>query len=264
MKHLKLFENFKELYKENYSKIKELCGEYGIKDYIINNDLTIDVDGDVDLRNLNITEIPLNFNKVKGKFCIPNTKIKSLKGCPKYIGGHFELYFCQDLKNFEYGPTYVGGDIDAFSTGIESLKGLPDVINRNLDLSSSRLTSLKHSPKIINGQFDVSNNKLDSVEGIEETIFNGKYLDLRFNNISSFDFFPMLYNQRINLDDNPIESIWNLFKDPSKIELFNDYDPIRIIDGNRYIILDRLNGFLEDIRKQPVYEVKNYKIFNNQ
>jgi hypothetical protein len=248
---------------KDYSNIKELCLEYGIKDYTINKDLTIDVDGDVNLRNLNITEIPLNFNKVMGKFCIVNTKIKSLKGCPKYIGSDFELFFCKDLESFEHGPTYVGGNIDAFSTGIKSLKGLLDVIN-NLDLSSSRLTSLKNSPKIINGHFDVSSNKLDSFEGIENTIFNGVYLDLRFNNISSFDFFPIIDNKRVHLESNPIETIWDLFKDLSKIELFNDYDPIRIIDGNRYIILDRLNSFLEDVGKEPVSEVKGYETFNNQ
>jgi hypothetical protein len=50
---------------------------------------------------------------------------------------------------------------------------------------------------------------------------------------------------------NPIYSIWNLFKNHSLIEMFNDYDPIR---DNKVIILDRLNSFLQEIGQPTVTE----------
>ena len=46
MKHLKLFESFKD--------IDSICDEYGIKDYTINDDGLVDVDGDVDISYLSM------------------------------------------------------------------------------------------------------------------------------------------------------------------------------------------------------------------
>ena len=47
-----------------------------------------------------------------------------------------------------------------------------------------------------------------------------------------------------------------LFEDYSKIDLFNDCDPIREPD---IIILDRLNFFLEKIGERSVSKVEGYK-----
>ena len=66
-------------------------------------------------------------------------------------------------------------------------------------------------------------------------------------------------------DNNPIYELWKLFgddgyTDPTKIELFNDYDIIRDEDhDNPIIILDRLNTFLQEIGKPEVRSVKGYK-----
>jgi hypothetical protein len=48
--------------------IEEICKEYGIENYTINSDWSIDVDGDVHLSNRNLTKLPLNFRNVSGNF----------------------------------------------------------------------------------------------------------------------------------------------------------------------------------------------------
>ena len=91
--------------------IHDICKRYGIKNYTINPDGTIDVDGKVDLTWCRLTELPLTFNKVTGSFDCSINNLTSLKGCPRWIGGEFS---CIDnkLTSLEFSPDYVGGSFD--------------------------------------------------------------------------------------------------------------------------------------------------------
>jgi len=60
MLYIKLFENF------NKSEIIKICKEYNIKYYTINTDGTIDVLADVDFYKMDLTKIPLEFNRIVG------------------------------------------------------------------------------------------------------------------------------------------------------------------------------------------------------
>ena len=88
--------------------IKEICKKYNIINYTINDDGTIDVNGNVNLCNIKLTEIPLTFNKVSGDFDCGVNKLTSLKGSPRWIGGGF---YCDHniLTSLEFSPDYVGG-----------------------------------------------------------------------------------------------------------------------------------------------------------
>ena len=48
--------------------IQEICKKYGIDNYTINEDGSVDVNGDVYLQAYHIKELPLTFNKVTGNF----------------------------------------------------------------------------------------------------------------------------------------------------------------------------------------------------
>jgi hypothetical protein len=87
--------------------ISLICKKYNIKNYTINSDGSIDVDGDVGLFDRELTELPLTFNKVTGHFSCSNNKLTSLKGCPRWIGGFFD---CErnNLTSLEFSPDYVG------------------------------------------------------------------------------------------------------------------------------------------------------------
>jgi hypothetical protein len=89
--------------------ISLICEKYNIENYIINDDGSIDVNGDVYLWNKGLTELPLTFNKVTGYFSCARNNLTSLKGGPKWVGGNFN---CSNnrLTSLEFSPDYVGSN----------------------------------------------------------------------------------------------------------------------------------------------------------
>ena len=89
--------------------ISLICEKYNIENYTINGDGSIDVNGDVDLWDKGLVELPLTFNKVSGWFDCSNNRLTTLKGSPKWIGGFFTCGNNQ-LTSLKFSPDYVGGD----------------------------------------------------------------------------------------------------------------------------------------------------------
>ena len=87
----------------------EICKQYNITNYTINDDGTIDVDGDIYLYNKELTELPLTFNKVLGSFNCGMNKLTSLKGCPRWIKENLSCH-SNRLTSLEFAPDYVGVD----------------------------------------------------------------------------------------------------------------------------------------------------------
>jgi hypothetical protein len=75
MKHLieqRLFESSKE------EDIESICKKYGIKNWTLNEDGSIDVDGDVDLSFKKLTKLPIKFRNVSGNFDCSYKNLTSL------------------------------------------------------------------------------------------------------------------------------------------------------------------------------------------
>jgi hypothetical protein len=87
--------------------ISLICKQYGIENYTINSDGSIDVNGNVNLYGFDLTELPLTFNKVSGYFSCGYNNLTTLKGSPKWVGGFFG---CSNnrLPSLEFSPDYVG------------------------------------------------------------------------------------------------------------------------------------------------------------
>jgi hypothetical protein len=102
MKYLKLFEGY-----QSESEVAKICQKYGIKNWSINSDGLVDVNGNVNLNNQGLTEIPLKFGKVTGDFNCNYNQLTTLKGCPNTVGGWFD---CIDnkLTSLEFCPRSVG------------------------------------------------------------------------------------------------------------------------------------------------------------
>jgi hypothetical protein len=111
----------------NNENIKDICKEYGIINYKINPDGSIDVDGNVDLTSNSLEKIPLKFNKISGWFYCYENNLTSLEGCPKEVGSSFG---CSDNKliNLIGSPTYVGNDFYCSINELTSLEGCPNYI----------------------------------------------------------------------------------------------------------------------------------------
>ena len=123
MKYLKYF-------KESKEDIHSLCKKYDIRNYTINEDGSIDVDGNVYLNGKKLIELPLKFGKVSGHFnCSRETnlipawnQLTSLEGSPREVGGDFHCYRNQ-LTSLEGSPREVGGDFHCSNNQLESLEG---------------------------------------------------------------------------------------------------------------------------------------------
>ena len=83
MKYLKRFNE------SSNSGIENICLKYGIDNYTINADGSIDVTGDVDLSGKNLKQLPLTFRKVTGYFSCSNNQLTTLTGGPERVGGYF-------------------------------------------------------------------------------------------------------------------------------------------------------------------------------
>jgi hypothetical protein len=108
MRYLRIFESF-----QSESEVAKICAKYGIRNWSINSEGLVDVDGDVDLSyelyNSGIKKIPLNFGKVTGNFICKNNELTSLEGSPREVGGDFN---CNSWKLLSLeGIGSVGGEI---------------------------------------------------------------------------------------------------------------------------------------------------------
>ena len=100
---------FKNWYK--FRDIHNICKEYRIKNYHINDDGTVDVDGNIFLTGSNskkLNKIPLNFGEISGYFHCEWNNLSDLIGSPKRVGGDFICNW-NDLTSLEGCPVYIGG-----------------------------------------------------------------------------------------------------------------------------------------------------------
>ncbi len=140
---LKLFESFKE--------IEGICREYKIKNYTINSDGSIDVNGDVALNNRLLKSLPLKFNEISGYFDCRENQLTSLYGSPRKVRRGF---YCNNNQ-------------------LTSLKGAPEEVGGNFYCHHNLLRTLKGSPrKVITGGFDCSNNKIWTFEDAPDYVTN--------------------------------------------------------------------------------------------
>ena len=120
----------------NSSEIEAICEKYNIKNYIINEDGSIDVDGNVDLYDKKLKVLPLKFRKVSGYFKCSFNELTSLKGSPQSVGGWFD---CNDnqLTSLEGAPQSIGGDFFCCGNQLTSLEGGPQSVGGDFSCVSN-------------------------------------------------------------------------------------------------------------------------------
>jgi len=150
---------------------------------------------------------------------------------------------------------HVSGDFKCNDNLLDTLDGSPKSVGGDFDCDDNDLTTLEGSPKSVGGNFDCSWNKLTTLEGSPKSTGGSFYCS--YNKILTFEGAPN-HVGAFYCSGNPIENIWDLFKDYSKVELLNDLDPIRGKD----ILMDRFNTFLSMIGKDEVENVKGLKGYN--
>ena len=97
--------------------------------YTINNDGSIDVDGIVDLSQMNLTKISFKFRNVSGSFYCYNNQLTSLEGSPNTVGGNFHCYNNQ-LTSLEGAPNSVGGNFICYDNPNLSYSELFKIVDK--------------------------------------------------------------------------------------------------------------------------------------
>jgi hypothetical protein len=152
MKYLKLFENF--------SDIDTICQKFGIENYTINSDGSIDVGGDVDLMNYlgGLTKLPLKFRNVTGDFNCSHNQLTTLEGSPKSVN-YFNCSHNQ-LTTLQGSPKSVNYFYCSHNK-LTTLEGSPNII-RFINCSHNKLTTLEGSPQSVTS-FYCGNNPVESI-----------------------------------------------------------------------------------------------------
>jgi hypothetical protein len=143
---------------EERKSIDQVCTKYEIRNYSINADGSIDVDGNVDFNWSRLDRIPLKFNRVSGFFDCAYNSLSSLDGCPVSVGGFFDCKY-NKLSSLDGCPVSVGGFFDCRFNSLTSLKGCPTNVS-GFDCSNNNLTSLEFCPTEIEFIFESHTNKL--------------------------------------------------------------------------------------------------------
>lgn len=255
---MKFLQNFNSIFLNR--KINKLSSKYNWNSYTIEKDRYININGNVnidyhflkdfDLSSVygsskqikSLKDIPLKFKNIDGSFICNYLGLDNLEGSPNRVEGIFR---CNDnrLTSLEGGPEYVSGEYTCSNNIISSLKGSPINISGTFDCEDNQLFSLIDGPKYVKGNLYCSENSIFTFEG--------------FPNIGG----------TLDIHKNPITPIWELFMIASKIELFNEYDIIRV-ESDIYpykvtIILSRLIEFLKDINAYAPSELKLRSMLKN-
>ena len=231
MKYIKLYESFED--------IDSICKKYDIKNYTINSDGTVDIDGDVNLFSKELTKLPLKFGNVSGYFnCIDN-KLITLEGGPQSVGDGF---YCN-------------------SNYLTSLEGCP-ISTGSFDCSYNNLKSLEFCPQSVGGNFNCGNNKLISLEGGPQSV--GGNFNFRSNQLKDLYGFPEFFDGNIYYDSNPVEEILDLFDSyrlGKVIDLLNEYGVIQ--QDGKVVILDRLEEIFYTLNLDIPKEInlENYEVY---
>jgi hypothetical protein len=204
--------------------------------YTIHEDLTVDIDGAIDLSNLQLTMIPCQFGIVNGSFSCANNQLTSLFGAPHKISGHF---FCQKnkLTSLEYCPSVIPGNFDCSFNQLSSLKNgpkelieegsylifgdyscsnnpitelsdLPEKLN-NFYCKNTLITSLKNSPHLVENYHAESNLQLKELNLENVTITDTLYLDEN-PNLMSLKNGPKHIGLGLILPNIPVKNILDI------------------------------------------------------
>jgi hypothetical protein len=96
------------------SEIIEWLDKFKIQNATINENLVVDVKGDVFIdihsnKDNKFPILPIQFGTVTGDFIITSMGLSSLVGCPHSVYGNFNVAF-NELQTVDYFPSLIGGE----------------------------------------------------------------------------------------------------------------------------------------------------------
>ena len=154
--------SYKQFIKESKTDIDSICQNYGIMNYTINPDGSIDVDGSVILSSELLTIIPIKFGTITRDFDCDRNQLTSLEGSPKKVGGYFDCHNNQ-LTSLVGCPEVIGGDFDCSRNELKSLVGCPEIIGDNFYCRENQITDFRGVPEFFEGLFYCEDNPIEEI-----------------------------------------------------------------------------------------------------
>ena len=238
---------------ESFNDIETTCKKYNIKNYTINPDGTVDVNGDVELYGKGLTKLPLKFGKVTGNFYCNNNQLITLEGSPREVGGYFNCsYNYNQLTTLEGSPKEVGGGFYCNNNQLITLEGGPRSVGGDFGCSSNQLTTLEGSPKEVGGNFYCIDNQLITLEGGPREVGGNFYcID---NQLITLEGGPREVGGNFDCSDNPIYSVYKLFPDYKSFMDSLDYNYLRGTD----IVKSRFQESLDEVGIKLPKKIEGY------
>lgn len=168
--------------------IKNWLDQYNVKNYTINQDKTVTVNGDVDLSGKDLTKIPVKFSEVHGPFDISLNKLTDLSFCPEKVTGGF---FVHDNE-------------------LTSLVGGPKEVGESYDCDNNKLSDLQGAPEKVGKAFICSFNPLKSLNGCPKEV--GKYFKAIDCGLTVIDDFPKIVGSNVHLNRNKLKTLKGINK----------------------------------------------------
>lgn len=158
---------------DSNDKIEEWLIKHNIDNFTIREDKSVDVYCDVDLGFSNLSEVPVKFNKVDGKFSIYYNNITNLSFAPEEVEGYVDLSF-NPVVNFIGVPKKIYGElrISINENTNFSLEGIDNSINEGIKVRYSEIFYGKLLRMIVNY---TSNNGIKKCITLLESIQKGTY-----------------------------------------------------------------------------------------
>ena len=116
------------------TQIKNWLKQYNITNYTINDDCTIDVDGNVFLCEYGLVEFPpfIQFGTVNGCFSCRYSKLLTLRGCPRIVKKSFNCSH-NKLEDLKGAPSEVGGSFYCYYNNLTTLEGAPKKVEEDFN-----------------------------------------------------------------------------------------------------------------------------------
>jgi hypothetical protein len=172
---------------ESFKHIESICKKYGIRNYTINNNGLVDVDGDVYLSDRKLDNLPLTFGTVTGFFICHYNQLTSLEGSPREVRGGFNCTNNQ-LTTLKGSPTEVGGDFNCHYNQLTTLEGSPGIVRGHFNCRNNQLRTLKGISERIDGDLFLQNNPINNISSLFKT--SKQFLEL----LNDYNF---IYNDKI-------------------------------------------------------------------
>jgi hypothetical protein len=221
MKYLRKFN-------EQEKSIEEWCKEFSIENYEIVKGL-VNVNGEVIMSELELSQIPINFGIVTGYFDCSANILTSLDGCPIEVEDMFNCGY-NKLTTLINAPNKVNSSFSCDDNELISLEGCPVKIYGHFTCRYNKLTSLSGGPADVYYNYNCSYNEITSLEGAPVEV--GGYFCCNNNELKTLNGLPKVIGGFFDCSRNYINEVYKLFATLRKFKSSLEYE---YLDGANII-----------------------------